>query len=265
MFKGKVKFVSIVLFLSCLFLYLIVIGKPSDSLSSNFNVLHHGKIEKRTGGGYGASNYGTNKDSVKAYYRSTGSPEIEYNSPGINRNILSAPERFTKDGVYIWCDPDGLWTLLWRGRERYEVLAYVTGQTDLIFKSALDPEIIVTRLDQSQLEIRGSVKCHCGIVQLVSSDDSLIFDVYINGKYVPDNVYIGSRLNNPKSIPLKLPSLNTSINNVILAAQFAKKQENNIDKNINDKSVDYEVKRPAPSLSHGGNVGGEKGKSIIKE
>jgi hypothetical protein len=169
---------------------------------------------------------------------------------------MAAPERFPKDGVYIWCDPDGLWTMFWKGREKFTVHASVTAAKPVIAKIAVKAQIKSLEVQSNSLEISSAPNSRVGITQFASVDDSVQFNILVNGKADPNRVYIGSRLNSPKQFPLELAVRRTLSRKRIPGTGLARRQE----------SVGPTKETPTPvAPSHGsGGGGGSSGRKAKK-
>lgn len=123
---------------------------------------------------------------------------------GANRHPMAAPRKFPKDGIYIWCDPDGLWTMFWKSRRQLDVKATITAAKPVMVKIAVRAKTKSIENQPNNLEISSNTNSRIGIAQFASVDDSVQFDILVNGKADPNSVYIGSLLNNPTQFPLKL-------------------------------------------------------------
>ena len=145
----------------------------------------------------------------------TASPKLIRRTQGSNRHIMAVPEKFPKDGVYIWCDPDGLWTIFWKTRQKQTVKATVTTGKPVGIKSAVKSKTKKLGTQSNSLEIYSDPNSGIGIVQFSSTDDSIQCDILFNGKADPNHVYIGSRLDKPKQCPLKLYARRTHCKKVI--------------------------------------------------
>lgn len=128
----------------------------------------------------------------------------EHVTRNVRKHPLAAPTKFIKDGVYVWCDPDGLWTIFWKTRQKQTVKTTVTTGKLVRIKSAVKSKIKKLGTQSNSLEIFSDPNSGIGIVQFTSTDDSIQYDILFNGKADPNSVYIGSLLNNPTQFPLKL-------------------------------------------------------------
>ncbi|MCK5615152.1 hypothetical protein KAR91_75510 [Candidatus Pacearchaeota archaeon] len=123
---------------------------------------------------------------------------------GSNRHILAVPEKFPKDGVYIWCDPDGLWTMFWKAKQNLAIEVTITTIKPVIIKNTVRSKTKKLETQPNSLEISSDPNSHIGIAQFASVDDSIQFNILINGKSEPNSIFVGSLLNNPTQFPLKL-------------------------------------------------------------
>ena len=123
---------------------------------------------------------------------------------GSNRHTLAVPERFPKDGVYIWCDPDGLWTMFWKAKQNLAVEATITATKPVIVKNTVRSKTKKLETQPNSLEIYSDPNSHIGIAQFVSTEDPIQFNILINGKSEPNSIFVGSLLNNPTQFPLNL-------------------------------------------------------------
>jgi len=128
--------------------------------------------------------------------------KIARRAMGVNRHVMAAPVKFPKDGVYLWCDPDGLWTMFWKGIQSLTVNAIVSGGKPITVKVAAKAS--VSKTESNQLNITSTPKSHAGIIQFDSSGGPVEFSILLNNNADPNRVYVGSRLDNPKHLPLKL-------------------------------------------------------------
>ena len=63
---------------------------------------------------------------------------------------------------------------------------------------------IKSNSENNILEISNDLSPNKSIIQFASDDDSIKFDILIDGKVTIENVYIGSLLETPKQFPLIL-------------------------------------------------------------
>jgi len=122
----------------------------------------------------------------------------------MNRHPLACPTNFLKDGVYLWCDPDGIWTMFWRGKERFAFTATVTAKKVITVMRTVRAKTTASKTGTTQVKISGNSKPNGGVVQFTSTDDSIEFEVLIDGKKRPKRVYVGSQLKTPEQFPLRL-------------------------------------------------------------
>jgi hypothetical protein len=123
---------------------------------------------------------------------------------GINRHPMACPESFPKDGVYIWCDPDGVWTILWRGKSTFAFEGKVTCERDIMVENTAGHTTHCEHVLSNELNIVGSSKMPGGLIQFASENDSVGFDISIDGGHGTSQIYIGSRLVNPLDMPFCL-------------------------------------------------------------
>lgn len=177
---------------------------------------------------------------------------------GVNRHVMAVPERFTKDGVYLWCDPDGLWTMFWRGREKFTVNATVTIGKPITVKASVK----ATTLQEAgnKLKITSTSKSRAGIVQFASAGDSIQLNMLINGRVDPNHVYVGSRLSNPKQFPLMLNTRRTHFSKEIQEVKSAQNQESTgaFGTEGDSKLRSKKTPMPAPPSAGGRGYGGNK-------
>ena len=188
--------------------------------------------------------------------------KIARRAMGVNRHVMAAPERFPKDGVYLWCDPDGLWTMFWRGREKFTVNATVTVGKPITVKASV--KATTSKGGGNQLKITSTSKARAGIVQFASAGDSVQLNILINGKVDPSRVYVGSRLSNPKQFPLKLNTRRTHSNKEIRGAKSTRNQKSTGAFGPEGDSTLRSKKTPmpaAPSGGGGGHGGNKAGKA----
>lgn len=187
-------------------------------------------------------------------------------SVGANRHVMAAPEKFPKGGVYIWCDPDGLWTMFWRGRGKLTVTVSLTAEKPITVKSAVKAEVTGSRAGSKQVVISSDANSRVGVVQFNSADDSVQFDILVNGKADPNRVYIGSRINNPKQFPMKLNTRRTRSNKEIRGPKPIRNQESTGTFRSEASSTLPPKRTPmTATLSYGGNSGGGKGGRKVRK
>lgn len=175
--------------------------------------------QKAKGGGGGSGSASSNKDGGNSKISHSQVSEIaspKHNVKGQNivrikptlRNVrkhsLACPTTFLKDGVYIWCDPDSLWTIFWKGREKFTVSATITAAKPVLLKSAVKVKTRSPKTQPNKLELTNVPNSRIGILQFTSTEDYVEFDILLDGKSDPNRIYVGSYLDNPKQFPLKL-------------------------------------------------------------
>jgi len=114
------------------------------------------------------------------------------------------PASFDKDGLYIWRDPDDLWTIFWRATATLEVSATLSAKQAISVEAAVGAGTEVSQETNKQLEFRGSTRPTGGIVQFRSADAAIEIDILLNGKPVANQVYLGALKQNPQSMPFTL-------------------------------------------------------------
>ncbi|MCK4795614.1 MAG: hypothetical protein KAV87_68430, partial [Desulfobacteraceae bacterium] len=137
-------------------------------------------------------------------FKSTSKPKTSRKTLGANRHVLAAPVKFPKDGVYIWCDPDGLWTIFWKGRQKLAIETIITTVKPVIVKNTVKSNTKMLETPPDSLEISSDPNSRIGIAQFTSVDDSVQFNILINDRSDPNSIFVGSLLNNPTQFPLKL-------------------------------------------------------------
>ena len=159
--------------------------------------------QKRTGtiseGGVSKSSYHTVSPMVAS---STGSTLINDAQPvprpgDITRRPLACPPRFLRDGVYLWRDTDGLWTMYWRGKTRFELRATLKGNNDITIVKAIRARTSISETEKVQVEISGESRPLGGVVQFTATDESIECEMSFNGKPCTNRVFIGSQMINP--------------------------------------------------------------------
>ena len=165
--------------------------------------------EDRVGGGGGrvSDKHVSSERPKQASAKLVTGAKTALRAMGVNRHVMAAPERLPKNGMYLWCDPDGLWTLFWKGRQGLTVNATVTVGKPITVKAAV--KATTSKVRGNQLKITNTSKARAGIVQFASDSDSVQLNILINGKVDPSRVYVGSQLSNPKQFPLKLATRRT--------------------------------------------------------
>lgn len=221
-----------------------------------------GKSNSGRGGGGGGTHSLRNQGAAQenTTLETTASPKLMRKTQGSNRHRMAVPEKFPKDGVYIWCDPDGLWTIFWKTRQKQTVKATVTTGKPVRIKSAVKSKIKKLGTQSNSLEIYSDPNSGIGIVQFSSTDDSIQCDILFNGSADPNHVYIGSRLDKPKQFPLKLDTRRTYSNKEIRGTKSARNQESTRAFKIEGDSTLRSKKAPVPVALSGGGFGRGGGK-----
>lgn len=180
-------------------------------------------------------------------------------SRNVIRHPLACPSTFLKDGVYIWCDPNGVWTISWWAREYFTLKAILTTNKPITVKRSAKAETAYPRTVADRLKISSIPKARGGVVQFVSADDSVKFEILIDGVADPSRVYVGSRLHNPKQFPLELRTRRTlSVSGIPDAGPGFYQQES--EESTDDVGLTGNPSRSAATTaqSHGGGRGGGK-------
>ena len=175
---------------------------------------------------------------------------------------LGCPATFPrKDGVYIWCDPDGVWSISWWAREYFALNALLTAKKPITVKRSVKAKINFLKTGAEQLEILSTPKARGGIVQFTSADDSVQFEILVDGVADPNRVYVGSRLDNPKQFPLELKTRTKFFTNGIPEAKAIfceQKSAESIDENMRPPGSPSRSTAPTGRQSHGSGHGGGK-------
>ncbi len=240
----------------------IVMFSDSAADSAEDKQASQGLKKTRVGGGGTAStsnNIGSNRRIVKKNTaKSVTRPKTARKTLGVNRHPMAVPEKFPKDGVYLWCDPDGLWTMFWKGKQKLAIYATITTAKPLIVKNAVKSKTKKLETHPNSLEISSYPNSRIGIVQFASLDDSVQFNILINGKSDPNSIFVGSLLNNPTQFPLKLNTRWLS-HDVATGTNTVKREESQGVAVPNKSVVMYSNKIAVVAGGHGdGGSGGNK-------
>ncbi len=175
------------------------------------------------------------------------------------RHPLGCPSTFLKDGVYIWCDPNGVWTISWWAREYFTLNAILTANKPITVKRSEKAERAYPRTVADRVEISSIPKARGGIVQFVSADDSVEFEILIDGVADPNRVYVGSRLHNPKQFPLELRTRRTLSPSGMPDAESAFHQQESTESTHGYMGLTGSTSRSAAPAgqSHGSGRGGQ--------
>ncbi len=223
-------------------------GDPNTIRSQDNN-------ERRVGGGGGrvSGQHVSGERPTQTSVKLVPGTKTARRAIGVNRHVMAAPERFPNDGVYLWCDPDGLWTMFWLGKEKVKVNVTVTTKKPITVKAVV--KATISKVGGNQLKITDTPKARAGIVQFASSDDSVEFSILLNNKADPNRVYFGSRLSNPKQFPFKLNTRQTRSNKEIWGEKSTRNQESTGAFGPEGDSTSRSKKIPTPTAPSGGGGG----------
>ena len=255
MFKHKILAVIIIGLLSC---SLMVLAASSASMAKNEKSLAQEPKQSQGGGCINCND--VNGNISEQTDSKSNSVQTVRRTMGANRHVMAAPEKFPKDGVYIWCDPDGLWTMFWKGKQSFTVNAIVSAGKPITVTAAV--KATASTVGVNQLKIASTSKARVGIVQFTSASDSVQFNILINGQYNPNRVYIGSRLSCPTQFPLKLSTRRTFTQEGTLETKITiRKQSREPVMNVSSNKTPAWATRPSTNKGGGGSQGGAKRKS----
>ena len=242
-------------FVVCLTTYTVFAAK---SVASKNTVRNEVKTSETHGGGEsGTSSHRISDVAVKGQegVNKSSKTTVPTRKPvKRNRHIMAAPKRFPKDGVYIWCDPDGVWTMFWRGEKIFAVKAIVSAEEPITIRTAVKAKTSVLKTGTNQLEISSLSKTPMGVVRFDSAAESVQFTVLVNGKPTPDRVYIGSRFSNPEQFPMELKTRRRLPTKAMLGLEppTIKDHEKQVGTGIDTAAPIKE--RPISVVSHGGSA-----------
>lgn len=121
------------------------------------------------------------------------------------KHPLARPSSFLKDGVYIWCDPDDIWTVFWRSKENKKIFATLTAEHPIEIIAASGSLKVFDKSDTNQIILNTNIGAQQGVIQFKSAN-STEFNVLIDNKVDTQNIFIGSLIENPKGLPFSLTS-----------------------------------------------------------
>lgn len=172
----------------------------------------------------------------------------------LQRHPLSCPQTFDKDGVYIWCDPDGVWTIFWCGRRPFELVAHIASQAPISIKSSGGPDTEIIQPADELLEISGRCGPQPGIVQFSCASPEMEFKVLVDQKPAVDLVYLGAQGNSPLASSFTLQTRREVV------AEPLRGRNRPTAPTASDAGVkpQAEISGKAPSLSSGQHGGGER-------
>ena len=188
----------------------IVIAASAAESGSDKN--HSSQEDKKAGGGSGSSGPTMKPKQVSgreikgqpANMQANKTPR-EPATRNARRHPLASPTKLIKDGAYIWCDPDGLWTVYWSGKSKAVVNSTVLAADKIVVESAIKATTKIFENRPNELQIEIDPNSQIGIIQFTSNSNSIDIDIIVNGNNDPNIVFIGSQLTHPDRFPLKLP------------------------------------------------------------
>jgi len=186
---------------------------------------------------------------------SANSPVTE--AKALQRHPLSCPQAFDKDGVYIWCDPDGVWTIFWCGKKSFELVTRISSQSPISVKSSGGRDTEIIPLSDGHLEINGRCGPQPGIVQFSSASPEMEFEVLVDQEPVADRVYLGAQANSTFASSFVLQTRRDAV------AVLPRGRNRPTAPTASETGVNLqaEITGKAPSLSSGQHGGGERNSS----
>lgn len=125
----------------------------------------------------------------------------------IRKYPLASPTNFLKDGVYIWCDPDGLWTIFLKENKDVIFSAKLQSNSPLeIKKKSNNLSWSTTPDDPNIIVINSKIDLKKAVVQFSSTSPDISFDILINNQNDPNCIYIGHLIDVPSKNKFSLPN-----------------------------------------------------------
>ena len=135
--------------------------------------------------------------------------EYDRNSKrNVRQHPLDCPAAFVKKGVYFWCDPDGLWSIFWKGGE--EVIVKIEMLADEKFEIIKKSKGFETQSMNkgNELNISNDNDFNKGIIQFKVTGPKIQFNVLFDNQPMLEKIFIGSLLTNPENVEFNIPNRN---------------------------------------------------------
>lgn len=173
-------------------------------------------------GGGGAARSSLELSDPRSPVKSMAEPSAAQGSQPATRHQLGSPDplgcpdRFDMDGVYIWCDPDGTWTVSWRS-PKIRTLS-VHAKSDAVLEPVATSSLAakVSQSEPRSLSITNDQQSKAGVVQFRSGAGSVTFDVLIDGERDLSKVCVGAASDRPttNSFAVRTPAMDNASDDV---------------------------------------------------
>jgi len=211
------------------------------------------KTQKALGGsgansGPGKSSIAFNGGNVKIKYpESVQSSETKVESELL---FMGKPSEFEQDGIYIWRDNELLWNVCCKGASPFSMQIEIISTFDYDIIDIIGDEVAVNSDGNRSFTISGMANESLQVVRFKAAEEFLDFSILIDGKHIPDQVFLGAQCRNPEVQMFRLENLDmTSISGENL--QITKiPNQSKIDK-ASEKSI------ALPKQAKGGGGGGK--------
>lgn len=129
---------------------------------------------------------------------------LEKSIGSARKHPLDHPTSFLKNGVYIWCDQDDVWTIYKKNRGENNFSVALKAKREIEILSSSGSVNISNSKDSNESILNFIDKTKNGVVQFKSNAESIQFTISSNRDMNMKLVYIGSLLDNPLQNPFEL-------------------------------------------------------------
>lgn len=125
-------------------------------------------------------------------------------SKGNNRkHAMGSPNSFLKEGAYVWCDPDGVWTIFWKNDNDEKISITIKPESKIKFYDSKYIDSSVD-FDEDKVIINNISHNKKGSIQFETESDITEVNISLDNAVELKKVFIGHLMRNPKTMPLKL-------------------------------------------------------------
>ena len=139
--------------------------------------------------------------------------ELEISYPGFTQDgrgknhiksvSVGRPEAFEHEGIYIWRNQEGIWTVWAKIHPSTDFTGTINSPKPLkIMKT--DPLLAVTAKNGLEIIIQTTDFSGSKAIQFKDTGSHLVFDLFVDGLRIPERIFLGDGGINPVLVPFRL-------------------------------------------------------------
>ena len=154
-------------------------------------------------GGFSSAQMGITTNSINEGLTNTSNIKTAEQQEYDN-HPLSSPSAMLKNGIFIWCDADGIWTVFFRNGKKQNLSATISSEEEISLISSSETIQVSSVSPNTEFKFEMTSDNDKGVIQFASNSEAISLNAAVNDNIESQNVYIGKLLSNPDSLPVTL-------------------------------------------------------------